>query len=127
IEQNRANDSSLSRISWNRLLAESIVTTSSAGSQEKSQMRERDRGNRCAGRLRRTGEGPVRHGHDPDGTRSGRPAPGRNRGDARALYRVTAVAGKTPEPPPRPWSFRRGRRAPGPRCRPAVTRGARRG
>lgn len=35
---------------------------------------------------------------------TGRPL-ARNPGHARALFPVTAVAGKTPEPPPRPQNF----------------------
>ncbi|CAM5639143.1 hypothetical protein SAURM35S_07657 [Streptomyces aurantiogriseus] len=62
----------------------------------------------------------------------------RNRAGPGALFSVTAVAGKTPEPPPRPLkslspqlrrrpSVTPGRRAPGPAHRPAARRGARRG
>src|SRR5688572_12866221 len=95
MEQNSRKDSSSSRISWNRLLAESIVRHLSASRgnpqvpQRTSQMRDERHGNSYVGQLRRT--------DDPRSSRRGR-----NRTLPGALFPVTAVAGKTPEPPPRP-------------------------
>jgi hypothetical protein len=68
MEQKRRNASSLSRISWKRLLAESIGGTSLPlrGPQVPhtprctSQVRERGRGNRCGAQLRRKKDGRGR-------------------------------------------------------------------
>ncbi|GAB2749112.1 hypothetical protein GCM10027072_52290 [Streptomyces bullii] len=92
MEQNRAKESSLSRISGNRPLAESIVGTSLPGS-------AKNESNAAQGVLQQVCAATPPNGGPPvyGGARRAR-----NRAARGALFRVTAVAGKTPEPPPRP-------------------------